>query len=52
MRCGIAERLRHLDVGAYALDYADDEDLAAFARLRAERLGMPCFISNRIPSLI
>jgi hypothetical protein len=49
---GIAERLWRLDVEAYALDYADDEDLAEFARRRADRFGMPCFISNRLLSLI
>ena len=49
---GVAERLRHLDVEAYALDYADGEDLAEFARWRAARFGMPCFVSNRLLSQI
>lgn len=49
---GVAEQLRLLDVDAFALDYADAEHLSEFARRRAARFGMPCFVSNKALSRI
>lgn len=42
-----AEKLLGMDVDLYALDYADTPRLAEYARDRAARFGMPCFVSTR-----
>lgn len=48
----LAERLLGFDMNLYALDYADDEELAAFARQRAQRYGMSCFVSDKSRSTL
>ncbi|WP_217281295.1 endo alpha-1,4 polygalactosaminidase [Kibdelosporangium persicum] len=47
-----AETLLGLDVEVFALDYADTPRLAEFARQRAARFGMPCFVSTRDLTII
>ncbi|MBP2320671.1 hypothetical protein JOF56_001056 [Kibdelosporangium banguiense] len=42
-----AEMLLGLDIEVYALDYADTPRLAEYARARAARFGMPCFVGTR-----
>lgn len=42
----LAERLLGFDLNLYTLDYAEDEELAAFAAGRARRFGMSSFISD------
>ena len=48
----LARQVQVHDVDTFALDYADAEELAEFARARAEFYGMPCFVSDRALSLI
>jgi hypothetical protein len=43
----IAEQLLQLDLDLYALDYADNEGLADFARRRARQFALHCFVSDR-----
>ena len=43
----VAERLGELDIDLYALDYADNEGLTAFATRRAQQFGLELFISDR-----
>ncbi len=43
----IADRLLEFDLDLYALDYADNEGLAAFATRRARQFGLHCFVSDR-----
>jgi hypothetical protein len=43
----VAERLLGFDLDLYSLDYAEDEQLAAFAERRAHQFGMSCFVSDR-----
>ncbi len=43
----LAERLLGFDLNLHALDYADDDELAAFAVARARQYGMSCFVSDR-----
>ena len=43
----IAEQLLKLDLDLYALDYADSEGLANFARRRARQFALHCFVSDR-----
>ncbi|MEV6523896.1 hypothetical protein AB0M43_18255 [Longispora sp. NPDC051575] len=47
-----AERLLHLDIDLFALDYADTPALTEFARRRAERFGMVCSISDKALSRV
>lgn len=47
-----AEMLLGLDVEVFALDYADTPRLAEYARERAARFGMPCFVSIRDLSIV
>ncbi|WP_018353049.1 hypothetical protein [Longispora albida] len=47
-----AERLLHLDVDLYALDYADSPALESFARRRAEQFGMVSSISDKALSRV
>jgi hypothetical protein len=42
-----ARELRKLGLEVYALDYAEDAELAEFARQRAERYGFASVVSNR-----
>ena len=46
----VAERLLGLDLDLFALDYADDPTLAAFAARRAQQFGMSSFIADRLLS--
>ena len=46
----VAERLLRLDLDLYALDYADTEPLAEYARRRARRFGLHAFVSDRMLS--
>jgi hypothetical protein len=46
----VAERLLSFDLDLYALDYAEDEALGAFAERRARQFGMSCFVSDRLLS--
>jgi len=48
----VAEQLLAFDLDLYALDYADDPAMAAFARRRAGQFGMSCFVSDRALSRI
>lgn len=52
----LAERLLGYDLNLYTLDYAEDEELEAFAVRRARRYGMSCFVTDRdrlrLPSLV
>ncbi|MDA0637453.1 hypothetical protein OUY22_28950 [Nonomuraea sp. MCN248] len=48
----VAERLLGLGLDLYALDYADDDELADFACRRAREFGMFCFVSDRVLSRI
>jgi polysaccharide biosynthesis protein PelA len=48
----IAERLLHLDVDLYALDYADSPGLAQFAIRRAGQFGLRCVVSDRALSKV
>lgn len=43
----LAQRLLGFDLNLYTLDYADDDELAAFAVGRARTFGMSCFVSDR-----
>ena len=43
----VAERLLGFDLNLFALDYADDSRLAAFAERRAQQFGMTSFVSDR-----
>ncbi|MFI0423436.1 hypothetical protein C1I98_17755 [Spongiactinospora gelatinilytica] len=52
VHASVAERLLGLDVDLYALDYADSDELADFARRRAGEYGMLCFVSDRVLSRI
>ncbi|MED7925793.1 hypothetical protein SMD20_16190 [Nonomuraea sp. LP-02] len=47
-----AERLLGMDIDVYALDYAEDEELAEFAYRRAQEFGMLCFVTDRVLSKI
>lgn len=47
-----AERLLRHPVELYALDYADDPELARSALRRAHQFGMPGFVSDRALSLV
>jgi hypothetical protein len=49
---GIAAQLHVLGVDVVALDYAETGDLAEFARARAARYVMPCFVSNKLLSQV
>ncbi|GHF36584.1 endo alpha-1,4 polygalactosaminidase [Deinococcus metalli] len=44
---GLLDLTRRLKLDAFALDYADTPILKRFARRRANRLGVPTFITNR-----
>jgi hypothetical protein len=46
----VAERLLGFDLDLYALDYADDDLLAAFAQRRARQFGMSSYVSDRLLS--
>ena len=48
----IAEQLLQYDVDLYALDYADTDGLAEFARRRAGQFGLSCFVSDRALSRV
>ena len=48
----IAEQLLQYDIDLYALDYADTEGLAEFARRRAGQFGLSCFVSDRALSRV
>jgi polysaccharide biosynthesis protein PelA len=48
----VAERLLAFDLDLYALDYAEDETLSAFAVRRARQFGMSCFVANRELSVL
>lgn len=52
VHAGVAERLLGYDVDLFALDYADSDELTAFAIRRAREFGMPCFVSDRVLSRI
>jgi hypothetical protein len=43
----VAERLLQFDLDIYALDYADGDDLTAFAVRRAGQFGLHAFVSDR-----
>lgn len=43
----VAEHLLASDLDLFALDYADDPTMAAFARRRASQFGMTTFVSDR-----
>ena len=43
----VAERLLELDVDLYALDYADDAGMSAFAERRARQFGLHPVVSDR-----
>ncbi|MFI5908199.1 hypothetical protein [Dactylosporangium sp. NPDC051541] len=48
----IAERLLKFDLDLYALDYADSDGLADFAKRRAQQFGLHVFISDRALSRV
>lgn len=52
VHAGVARQLLDLGLDVFCLDYAEDDELAAFARYRAARFGLPCFVSNRRLSLV
>lgn len=52
----LAERLLGYDLNLYTLDYAEDDELEAFAVRRARSYGMSCFVTDRqrsrLPALV
>lgn len=52
VHASVAEGLLEYGLDLYALDYADTEELTAFAHRRAREFGMLCFVSDRVLSRI